>query len=147
MPSAFHPQLSHCGVYARDVSKMVDFYTDIVGLVVSDRGISSRGGELAFITDRHVPQSRVGARVAPEIEQGLDRALQLGPAREQRIVIDRQRAECGDRLDDPDRRVRTDDRIETQHALTQPPVDAVAELDDESVVASRQETQFHLFPW
>ena len=50
MPSAFHPQLSHCGVYARDVSKMVDFYTDVVGLVVSDRGISSRGGELAFMT-------------------------------------------------------------------------------------------------
>jgi len=50
MPSAFHPQLSHCGVYARDVSQMVDFYRNVVGLVVSDRGISSRGGELAFMT-------------------------------------------------------------------------------------------------
>src|SRR5271163_3987876 len=50
MPSSFHPQLSHCGVYARDVSKMVDFYKNVVGLVVSDRGISSRGGELAFMT-------------------------------------------------------------------------------------------------
>lgn len=50
MPSLIHPQLSHCGVYARDVSKMVDFYTRVVGLVVSDRGISSRGGELAFMT-------------------------------------------------------------------------------------------------
>ena len=35
MPSRFHPQLSHCGVYARDLSRMVDFYTDVVGLVVS----------------------------------------------------------------------------------------------------------------
>ncbi|MGC2199445.1 MAG: VOC family protein [Stellaceae bacterium] len=50
MTSAIHPQLSHCGVYARDISKMVDFYTRVVGLVVSDRGISSRGGELAFMT-------------------------------------------------------------------------------------------------
>jgi catechol 2,3-dioxygenase len=32
------------------VSKMVDFYRNVVGLVVSDRGISSRGGELAFMT-------------------------------------------------------------------------------------------------
>ena len=46
MPSPVHPQLSHCGVYARDVSKMVEFYTNVVGLVVSDRGISSRGGSL-----------------------------------------------------------------------------------------------------
>jgi catechol 2,3-dioxygenase len=50
MPSSVRPQLSHCGVYARDVSKMVDFYTSVVGLVVADRGISSRGGELAFMT-------------------------------------------------------------------------------------------------
>ncbi len=50
MASSVHPQLSHCGVYARDVSKMVDFYTKVVGLVVSDRGIGSRGGELAFMT-------------------------------------------------------------------------------------------------
>lgn len=68
MPSPFHPQLSHCGVYARDVSKMVDFYTDVVGLVVSDRGISSRGGELAFMTaspDHHHQFVIVSGR-APE---------------------------------------------------------------------------------
>jgi catechol 2,3-dioxygenase len=50
MTSAIHPQLSHCGIYAHDVSTMVDFYSSVVGLVVSDRGISSRGGELAFMT-------------------------------------------------------------------------------------------------
>lgn len=50
MQSPVHPQLSHAGVYARDVSKMVDFYTQILGLVVSDRGTSSRGAELAFLT-------------------------------------------------------------------------------------------------
>jgi catechol 2,3-dioxygenase-like lactoylglutathione lyase family enzyme len=45
-----HPQLSHCGVYARDIDKMVAFYTETIGLVVSDRGVSGRGGELAFMT-------------------------------------------------------------------------------------------------
>jgi catechol 2,3-dioxygenase len=49
--TAIHPQLSHCGIFARDVSRLVDFYTRILGLVVSDRGISSNGGaELAFLT-------------------------------------------------------------------------------------------------
>ena len=50
MTSQIHPQLSHCGVYARDIDTMVAFYTKTIGLVVSDRGISSRGGELAFMT-------------------------------------------------------------------------------------------------
>ena len=47
MTSQIHPQLSHCGVYARDIDRMVAFYTETIGLVVSDRGISSRGSELA----------------------------------------------------------------------------------------------------
>ena len=50
MASQIHPQLSHCGVYARDIDTMVAFYTKTIGLVVSDRGIGSRGGELAFMT-------------------------------------------------------------------------------------------------
>jgi catechol 2,3-dioxygenase len=50
MTSQIHPQLSHCGVYARDIDKMVAFYTETIGLVVSDRGVGSRGGELAFMT-------------------------------------------------------------------------------------------------
>jgi catechol 2,3-dioxygenase len=50
MTSQTHPQLSHCGVYARDIDRMVAFYTETIGLVVSDRGISSRGSELAFMT-------------------------------------------------------------------------------------------------
>ena len=50
VPSPLQPQLSHCGVYARDIDAMVAFYTKTIGLVVSDRGFSSRGGELAFMT-------------------------------------------------------------------------------------------------
>jgi len=45
------PQLSHCGVYARDIAKQVDFYTRVVGLVVADRGYSERvDAEFAFLT-------------------------------------------------------------------------------------------------
>ncbi len=50
MTSQICPQLSHCGIYARDIDAMVAFYTKTIELVVSDRGISSRGGELAFMT-------------------------------------------------------------------------------------------------
>jgi catechol 2,3-dioxygenase len=50
MTSPILPQLSHCGIYARDVAQMVDFYTKTLGLTVSDRGINSRGIELAFLT-------------------------------------------------------------------------------------------------
>jgi len=50
VPLPLQPQLSHCGVYARDIDAMVAFYTKTIGLVVSDRGFSSRGGELAFMT-------------------------------------------------------------------------------------------------
>ena len=67
MASSVHPQLSHCGVYARDVSKMVDFYTNVVGLSSSDRG-KRRGGELAFMTaapDHHHQFVLVSGR-APE---------------------------------------------------------------------------------
>jgi catechol 2,3-dioxygenase len=46
-----HPRLSHCGIYVRDVARQVDFYTRVLGLVVSDRGVSDRlGREFAFMT-------------------------------------------------------------------------------------------------
>lgn len=51
MSVSLHPQLSHCGIYARDISKLVDFYTAILGLVVADRGYSEQAGhEFAFLT-------------------------------------------------------------------------------------------------
>jgi catechol 2,3-dioxygenase len=46
-----HPQLSHCGIYASDLAKQVDFYTRVVGLVVADRGHSGRvGADFVFLT-------------------------------------------------------------------------------------------------
>lgn len=51
MASSINPLLSHCGIYVRDVSKQVDFYTSVLGFVVADRGVSDRmGNELAFLT-------------------------------------------------------------------------------------------------
>jgi catechol 2,3-dioxygenase len=44
------PKLSHFGIYARDLNKMVEFYTRIFGLTVSDWGSSKRGMDIAFLT-------------------------------------------------------------------------------------------------
>jgi catechol 2,3-dioxygenase len=49
--TSIHPQLSHFGIYAREVGTLVDFYTKVLGLVVADRGRSQRlDSELAFLT-------------------------------------------------------------------------------------------------
>ncbi len=51
MSSSIHPRLSHCGIYVKDVGNQVEFYTRVLGLVVSDRGVSGRlGSEFAFLT-------------------------------------------------------------------------------------------------
>src|SRR5690242_21024044 len=36
MPSEIAPRLSHVGLYVHDVPKMIDFYTKVLGFVVSD---------------------------------------------------------------------------------------------------------------
>jgi catechol 2,3-dioxygenase len=44
-------QLCHIGIYAHDIEPMVDFYSRIFGLVVTDRGYSeSRGVHIAFLS-------------------------------------------------------------------------------------------------
>jgi catechol 2,3-dioxygenase len=50
MSSTIQPQLSHCGIYARDVGKLADFYSRVLGLVTADRGVSGGGLEFAFMT-------------------------------------------------------------------------------------------------
>jgi catechol 2,3-dioxygenase len=67
MPEAIHPRLTHTGIYVNDVSKMVDFYTRALGLIVADRG-KIGNGELAFLTafpDEHHQLVLVSGR-APE---------------------------------------------------------------------------------
>ena len=41
---------SHMGVFVTDIDKMVDFYTRVLGLVVSDRDLMKDGREIAFMT-------------------------------------------------------------------------------------------------
>jgi catechol 2,3-dioxygenase len=43
-------QLCHIGLYAFDLEPMVDFYSRIFGLTVTDRGHSSRGFDIAFLS-------------------------------------------------------------------------------------------------
>src|SRR3954469_23317205 len=47
MPDA---QLCHIGLYAFDLEKMVDFYSRVFGLTVTDRGHSKRGFDIAFLS-------------------------------------------------------------------------------------------------
>ena len=35
--------LGHVGIYVKDVQKMVEFYTDVLGLTLTDRGPNDRG--------------------------------------------------------------------------------------------------------
>jgi catechol 2,3-dioxygenase len=51
MTTSVQPRLSHCGIYVNDIGTQVDFYTRVLGLIVSDRGVSPRiGNEFAFLT-------------------------------------------------------------------------------------------------
>jgi catechol 2,3-dioxygenase len=47
-----HPpdaQLTHVGLYVDDLDRMVEFYTDMVGFIISDRG-AFNGRDLAFLS-------------------------------------------------------------------------------------------------
>src|SRR5947207_15730430 len=47
MPEQFSPRLSHVGLYVKDVPKMVDFYTKVLGFVVSD---AAEDGRITFMS-------------------------------------------------------------------------------------------------
>ncbi len=50
MPAPSKPKLCHFGIYANDLNKMVEFYTRIFGLMVTDWGTSKRGMDIAFLS-------------------------------------------------------------------------------------------------
>jgi catechol 2,3-dioxygenase len=61
------PKLCHFGLYARDLNKMVDFYSRVFGLVVTDWGYSTRGMDIAFLSgnpDEHHQLVIAGGRPA-----------------------------------------------------------------------------------
>ncbi len=45
-----HARLGHVGIYAHDKSKLEQFYTTVLGLVVTDSGIARSGMELTFLS-------------------------------------------------------------------------------------------------
>src|ERR1044071_8296872 len=47
MPYEAAPRLSHVGLYVHDVPKMIDFYTKVLGFVVSD---GAEDGRITFLS-------------------------------------------------------------------------------------------------
>lgn len=43
-------KLCHFGIYANDLNRMVEFYTRVFGLTVTDWGSSTRGMDIAFLS-------------------------------------------------------------------------------------------------
>jgi catechol-2,3-dioxygenase len=43
-------QLTHFGIHAIDLDRMIDFYTRVMGYVVSDSGVARSGARVAFMT-------------------------------------------------------------------------------------------------
>ena len=43
-------QLTHFGVHTTDLDRMVDFYTRVMGFVISDQGASRSGARVVFMT-------------------------------------------------------------------------------------------------
>ena len=51
MPVPSEMKFGHIGLYVTDMNAMVDFYTDLLGFKITDRGQASRAGvELAFLS-------------------------------------------------------------------------------------------------
>jgi catechol-2,3-dioxygenase len=47
---ALTAQLTHFGIHATDLARMIDFYTRVMGFVVSDSGVGRSGARVAFMT-------------------------------------------------------------------------------------------------
>ena len=47
---ALTAQLTHFGIHTIDLDRMVDFYTLVMGFVISDRGVSRSGANIVFMT-------------------------------------------------------------------------------------------------
>ena len=51
------PRLSHVGLYVHDVPKMIDFYTKVLGFVVSD---GAEDGRITFLSRNPSDHHQVG---------------------------------------------------------------------------------------
>ena len=58
-------ELRHVGIYATDLERLIAFYRQMLGLVVTDRGVTSTGAQIVFLTasaDQHHQLVLVGGR-------------------------------------------------------------------------------------
>jgi catechol 2,3-dioxygenase len=85
-------QLTHLGIFVHDLDRMVDFYVQMFGMVVSDQG-NFHGKELAFLTgspDEHhqvvLVKGRTGEPTTKVLSQVSFRVASLG---ELRLLADR----------------------------------------------------------
>jgi catechol-2,3-dioxygenase len=47
---ALTAQLTHFGIHTVDLGRMVDFYTRVMGFVISDQGVARSGANIVFMT-------------------------------------------------------------------------------------------------
>jgi catechol 2,3-dioxygenase-like lactoylglutathione lyase family enzyme len=45
-----HAEFTHVGIYVRDMDRMIEWYSRVLGLMLTDRGPYYRGGEIAFMS-------------------------------------------------------------------------------------------------
>lgn len=43
-------QITHVGIFVRNMDVMIEFYTRILGMILTDRGAYYRGGEICFLS-------------------------------------------------------------------------------------------------
>ena len=48
--TAIRAQLAHVGIYVHDKPRMIDFYTSVLGLMVTDSGVARSGMDLTFLS-------------------------------------------------------------------------------------------------
>ncbi|MSP00062.1 MAG: VOC family protein [Acetobacteraceae bacterium] len=67
--ATIHARLAHVGVYAHDKAKLENFYTTVLGLMITDKGAGRAGVELTFMSsspDNHHQFVLVSGRPEPE---------------------------------------------------------------------------------
>src|SRR5258707_3938996 len=90
------PRLSHVGLYVRDVPKMIDFYTKVLGFVISD---AAEDGRITFLSrnpsDHHQVVLVRGRQTETEIPMVQQVSFNVGTlANVQRVFKKVRDAEC-----------------------------------------------------
>jgi len=78
MSSSALPNLSHVGVFVRDLERMISFYTTVFGLKVTDRGVGKTfKNELAFLSARPEQHHQLVLAAGRPVEATFSTVMQL----------------------------------------------------------------------